>query len=269
MDTCSLLEQQAYFKACLEPTLAATIQDQLLDTTPVVTEWVQDEDGDEGDVVAKEQSAMLILNEVFVFTYPFYNRRYDYYRAKQPSGMTATDWVRKLQQQKDECALSLMSDEEKFVHRILTSLRDETLVKELLKLDEPNLQKVIQEIHRYEVNSKKLKVTNKPATTSNNANAKTPTNKANSHNKSKSSSQKTSNKQNTTPSSQSTPQTYQCYRCGHKDKSHTCRAKESTCKTCGKKGHYAGMCKSKTTSKANQASTSSTTNAATVKNSTD
>ena len=38
---------------------------------------------------------------------------------------------------------------------------------------------------------------------------------------------------------------YKCYRCGHSDAAHDCKAVKATCKYCGKVGHYAGVCNKK------------------------
>ena len=272
MDQCTVLEQQAYFKACLDSHLAATISAVLTEKTPVITEWVQDS-ADPTKLVPVEKSAMLMLNEIFVYNYPFYNRRFDYYCAKQPQGLTAGDWVRKLQRMRDECALSLLSEDEKFVHRILTSLTDKDLVRELLKLNDPTLQELVKEIGRYEINRKRMKVTNK--TNANVIQSKTnnpPASKSKTTSKDSTKNTKTQQQQSSKTasktSSKSGPATlpFQCYRCGERDKSHKCKAKEHVCKHCNKRGHYAGMCLSKARARAILATLDEapTTNAATT-----
>ena len=269
MDQCTILEQQAYFKACLDSQLAATISATLTEKTPVITEWVPDS-ADPSKVVAKEKSAMLMLNEIFVYTYPFYNRRFDYYCAKQPQGLTASEWVRKLQRMRDECALSLLTEDEKFVHRILTSITDKDLVKELLKLNDPTLGELLKEIGRYEINKKRLKVTNK--TSANVVQSKTnnpSASKTKQPQKSGATSgAKSQQKQSQTAKPKSGPPNipFQCYRCGERDKAHTCKAREHVCKNCNKKGHYAGMCLSKARARAILASLDEapTSNAATT-----
>ena len=255
MEKCSLPEQHAYFKACLEAGLIVRMDALIHDDSPIFTQMVASED-DPTELVEDEDapvSLMAILNQIFLENYPLYNRRHDYHCASQPQGMTASDWISELSKMRDECVLEQMTMDDRFVQRILTSLSDAKLKKELMDIDDPTLDNIVRGVAKWESTKKSLKNPGnsfmkgvKPSPTATQAQVNQSTSKSTQKPKSKQSnaSSNTKNKPSTsTPAKGNQP--YQCYRCGNRDPAHNCRAKTATCKNCNKQGHYAGMCGSK------------------------
>ena len=255
MEKCTLPEQHAYIKACLEPGLVVRLDALIADDTPVFTELAPSA----ADPTVLEEvgtSVMAMLDQVFLEIYPIFNRRHDYHCAMQPQGMLASDWLSELAKMRDECALEQMDLEDRFVQRILTSLHDQKLKKELLDLDDVSIDSVVRAVAKWETTKKSLK---NPGNSFMKGVKSSPTANTAASNLSKSNSQKGSkgsnSKQQTTSAPVNKPvtstpakqhsQPYQCYRCGNRDPKHACKAKQAVCKKCKKQGHYMGMCGSK------------------------
>ena len=86
MDLCKVPEQQAYFKACLEPALIARIDAKFPKTMPVITP----------DPANPQPDALDLLRNEFAAQYPIVTRRLDLFKCKQTHGQTLTDWIQQL-----------------------------------------------------------------------------------------------------------------------------------------------------------------------------
>ena len=199
--------------------------------------------------------------------HPYYNRRLNYQRASKPQGQPASDWIQDMLREKDECNFPNQDPDEAFVHRILSGLNDQALSKELMKRRELSVSELIAQVGLWEANKKCLHTTYSSKSTGASANVVTTKKAKGSQGNSKTSKgnatpaqTKTTDKTNP-PTQVSKKSDFQCYRCGLRDKDHNCKAKDATCRTCNKVGHYAGMCKSKLRAKVNaaEASTNATT----------
>ena len=284
MEILTLNEQQAYFYACIEPQLVNRFEQRVTAATPIFpvdpadspslkdsadgSKSTGDDDDDDDDSVTTLKRCMEFLDEEFIQLHPFYNRRLNYYKASRPSGQSTNDWIQDMLRERDECNLPQQSEDEAFVHRILTGINDRSLAKELMKRRDLSVRDLIAEVALWESNNKCLSTTysNKPGgATANVVSAK----KSSGSGKSKATTtQSTQGNKKTTAVAPSTKGEFQCYRCGQRDRDHVCKAKDSTCRKCNKQGHYAGMCKSKLRAKVNAAqaaAAAATTNATVAK----
>ena len=286
METLSLNEQQAYFFACLEAQLVKRIERMVNAATPIFPEHDADSgdskattdggtakatdgktDGDGTSTVSTNvaalKSCMELLDEVFVHAYPLYNRRLNYLQAKKPSGRSASEWIQDMLRERDECNLTKQSEDEAFVHRILSGLNDQALGKELMKHDTLSVSKLIGEVGRWESNKKSLSQTYQTKPGGSTANVSVNKSKGSGKSKTPTTTQSTQGNKNKAAVAPSKKSEFQCYRCGQRDKDHVCKAKDSTCRKCQKQGHYAGMCKSKLRAKVNAAQAAAAAEAAT------
>ena len=257
MEILTLNEQQAYFYACIEPQLVSRIERKVTNATPVFTEFAKppgtvdkSKDGSSGGSVARPKSCMDYLSEEYIQIYPYYNRRLNYQKTSRPQGQSTSDWIQDMLRERDECNFATQTDDEAFVHRILTGLNDQALSKELMKRRELTISQLIAEVGLWESNKKCLQSTysqKSAGATANVVSVKRANNKpTGSGNKQGSSqAQGKTNTQHNAPVQAGKKSDFQCYRCGQRDKDHNCKARDATCRNCTKVGHYAGMCKSK------------------------
>ena len=251
MDLASITEQQAYFKACLEPALVARVEATITTDLPVFTE-IEDasgsnasdaEDPDQVDLVAdldgEPSSCMQILHREYIIAYPVFTRRFNLLRSRQPPGMTPSDHMSKYLKEADECDLENLTKEQFCVHGLIASFTDGSLLKDLWKLKDPKLADLRDTIQAWEISKRVIQSSLHPkpvASAAQTSKTKTTTPKT------------TSTAQKPTKSSSAKAQpakNYQCYRCGNKNATHQCPALEAVCKHCKKKGHYAGICQAK------------------------
>ena len=247
MHLCSIVEQHAYFKACLEPSLIARIQHYLTSTTPVFPKAYRGN----GPILPSADrivSAMEILQKEFLFQYPVFTRRLDFFKSSQQGNQVASDWISELRRQGDECNLNSMTQDDIYVMRYLTGIKQQKLCDELLKIKDPTVRKLDQRIQEWEISQRCLKGINTSnfsnKATSNSAYVKRHHDWLQARiNTAKKANSATSKPHTSYQTKQNKP--FICFRCGDKNKSHTCKAVNAICKHCGKKGHYAGVCNAK------------------------
>ena len=171
MEHAPLREQQAYFKACLAPSLLAAIDSRIVADTPIFKlSALQRAEIDASNRSAEEKakrdksiyppklievptSCMELLQEQFLNLYPIFARRLDFFRfnQKQPNQQLFTDWVKDLHKHGDQCQLDQLTVNNIYVFRYLTGISDGKLAQELMKLDNPTYQQLAQTAQKYEV----------------------------------------------------------------------------------------------------------------------
>ena len=223
MNNCSLPEQQAYFRACIDSYLESRIQSKISSVTPILPT--------PGSI-----SCFDLLNEQFLITHPVFDRRLDWFDAKQGINQKFTDFAQKLMRMGDECELAQMDINDLYVMRFLTSCSNIKLRERFLKETNPSQDKILQIAQNYEVSERFIKAINR----SNHVSAhRVSHGGANSSAKSKDN--RSSFRQKLAAFKDC------CLRCGKKGdpENHTCLALKQTCYNCGKRGHLSPVCLAK------------------------
>ena len=129
LDAVSIEEQQAYFKACLDPTLRGRVRASIQQDTPIF--------GEEG-------SCTSILKEEFDRNWPILKRRLEFFRYDQSNGQSFTDWVAGLRARADEADLERMKLPEMFTMRLICGVSNKQLREKFLKEAEPTMDNLIR-----------------------------------------------------------------------------------------------------------------------------
>ena len=135
MDVNTVVEQQAYLFACLEPVIERKIKEFIDAQTPVY--------GPNG--------CMARIEEVFMEKYPLFTRRLAFFRYTQQSGQTFSDFVAELQRRGDEASLATMTEDEFYVFRFITGCTDMRLRGKFTKRDNPTLKDLKAIVVSYEI----------------------------------------------------------------------------------------------------------------------
>ena len=228
LDKCTLLEQQAYFKAFIDAHLNSKLRSKIQNNTPVLD--------DPADV-----SCLDLLREVFLVQHPIFSRRLAFYRAKQEPGQEFSDFAAKLERQGDECSLTNVEVDETYVMRYFTACTDTKLLDEFLKVTDPTKAKLLETVATYE-NGKRYQESMREAGTAK-ANAT-----SSSKGKGKGSGSKSS--KGDAPAwkqlKSKLVRERRCFRCGDslpkEESDHKCKAIDAMCKSCDRRGHFAGVC---------------------------
>ena len=141
LERATLPDQQAFLIQCLDLDLETYLKQHISDTTEIF--------GDD--------SCMSLLQEKFLKIYPIFSRRLDFFRFSQAPGQKASDFYTKLRQKGNEANLSGLDIDQQYVFRIICGLTDSRLKGKLLKLVNPDLDEVLEEIELYEIANKALK----------------------------------------------------------------------------------------------------------------
>ena len=219
MNNCSLPEQQAYFRACIDSYLESRIQSQISAVTPILPT--------PGSI-----SCFDLLNNQFLITHPVFARRLDWFDAKQGSNQKFTDFAQKLMRMGDECELAQMDINDLYVMRFLTSCSNIRLRERFLKETNPSQEKILQIAQNYEVSERFIKAINR----TNNVSAHRISH-GGANNSAKSKFNRTNSDHRLDFSKN------RCFRCGKQGTSdHKCPGVKATCFKCGKKGHMSPVC---------------------------
>ena len=239
MHNCSLPEQQAYFRACIDSYLEDRLQSKITPLTPVLPE-----DG--------KLSCLDLLNDEFLLNHPIFARRLDFFQAKQPHHQNFTDFAQNLMRMGDESHLADMTVDDVYVMRFLTSCSNLKLRDRLLKDTNPppNRNKILQLAQNFEVSQRFTSAINKSQgqvranQVSNNQHNSRPSPKVRDK-RFQRSDRRFSNHRSSSHSDLRQVAKNRCHRCGAKIQGqHDCRALSATCFKCGKKGHLSPLCMS-------------------------
>ena len=118
----SLEVQRIYFIALISEALWIRIEPYLTKEMPIVAE--------EG-----RECALTILEREFLQIYPIFVRRLEFFSYRQDNGQTWSDFSANLESIGNQAQLEGIGPDELYVLRILTSITDDELKKEFLKVD--------------------------------------------------------------------------------------------------------------------------------------
>lgn len=118
--------QVAYLWNCVEPVLAARIQEDVREDAPV----------------RGEASCMEAIKRYFVIKYPLILRRMDYYRAVQFTGERFVDYLARLSILEQEADITTLTVPQQRVFRALVGTSDAELQEHLLRLEEPTWEQL-------------------------------------------------------------------------------------------------------------------------------
>ena len=222
------VEQHAHFKSCIDAYLTSRLHQHILPNTPVLP-----------DPANTSKCLVEMLQEEFLVQHPLFSRRLDFFNFKQSTGQAFTDYYQKLRKKGDEADLAAMTVDDLYTMRCFTGVTDPELKKEFLK--QPNKDsKTLQEVaDNYEMARRYVKAMGTPA-------ANTTTVKG----KGKGNVGKTGGNKGNNEYNDKAKQLFtegKCFRCGQKVENRAahasdCKAKNHTCKHCGKQGHFPNVC---------------------------
>ena len=213
MDRCSLEEQQAYFLACLGPKLSNDLSLKIVDSTPVM--------GEDGCID--------ILSYEFERMYPIFSKRVLFHTSDQKKGESRLDWINSLRRSGEHARIHEMSTDDIYVMRIIQGTCDAKLREEILKIESPTLEDVLECARNLEV------AENSVAAAAGNF-------RSNATNTNGTNSKKDKSKSNDPKSQGEKKKCLCCGRSGHIRED--CWLKHFTCHNCGKQGHMKQMCRS-------------------------
>ena len=234
----TLIEQQAHFNASIDAFLVERLSQLIKPNTPVLP--------DAADI---EKSCIDHLKDVFLIINPLFSRRMDYFGFTQGKNQPFTEWYEKMLKRQDEADLPGLTVADLTAMRCLTGVSDPVLKAEFLKTPTKDAKGFLDVAQNYELGKRYVKSMGNQATalatSTTNTGAKKKTNGQQST---------TSGTPNGKSKAKSIYQDGKCFRCGQKVQSRSehkaeCKAKEHTCKKCGKTGHFPSVCLSETTAK--------------------
>ena len=243
MNLSSIAEQHAYFRACLDGYLDNRIRDTIAADTPIL--------GDD--------SCLALLRTEFLTRYPVFTRRLEYFRAAQPVGQTFTEWAASLRRKGEEASLDQMVLDDYTVMRYITGTSDAKLKEKFIAARNPTVAALNTIATDYEATIASLKAMNSASTSyaaaAGRNRQKSPARKGKPK-KGKGKSSTRSSRDRKGSRSRSPPKKSRnpkrdrmmkeglCFRCNkaRHDDMEDCRARDATCDSCGKDGHYASAC---------------------------
>ena len=246
-------DQLLYLGYSLEPTLLELIEPHFTPNTQIqakANESVLDPTAAATAPFDPEPSAFQLLYDCFAKKFPVVTRRFNLFKMRPhfPSQLF-TEWTRKLHKSGDECDVNLMREDDIYVMLYLAAVQGHPkLSEELHKVQNPTTAKLFAAAEAFEIAQNQRKLIDSPKAMSSTT-SKTG-HKGKQNKQSSSSSSSVRNPQPTQPTNsfvrntQASPSSsgFKCFRCGNKDKAHTCNALNAVCKFCNKTGHFKGVC---------------------------
>ena len=227
------VEQQAHFKACLDAYLNSRLHQHIKPNTPILP-----------DPTSLDRSCIELLQDEFLVQHPLFSRRLDFFNFKQSSGQAFTDWYQKLRKKGDEADLAAMTVDDLYTMRCFTGVTDPELKREFLKQPKKDSATLTETADNYEMARRYVKAMGTPAA-NNTATRKKGNNPGNTGRMGGNGA--TNAVSNDDSRAKQIFKEGKCFRCGHKvdnRKEHAidCKAKDHTCRHCGKVGHYPSVC---------------------------
>jgi hypothetical protein len=127
--------QQAYFKACIHPSLYGRIESLIIKgQTPILG----------------RNGACSILKNEFLVEHPLFSRRLDFFRFKQGYGQSMSDAMAELRKLGDQATLGALDATDLYIMRYLTMTDDPKLLEKMLEKELPTQQNWIDIVRRLE-----------------------------------------------------------------------------------------------------------------------
>ena len=161
-------------------------------------------------VLGDDNTCMSTISAYYEEIYPLFVRRLQFFRLKQKKGQDFAEFFASLRSHGDEANLGGITVDDIMVFRVLAAVTDDKLRDELLKRREPTLQQVLQDATAFEMAQRSAKATTRSEPAS------------------------------TKATRQLSLGTNQCHNCGKTPKCSPsdCRARDSKCHECQRKGHW-------------------------------
>jgi len=147
---CSVSEQQAYFKSCLDSYLSQRLHQDIQAATPIF-----------GDGSCTEA-----LDALFKKFYPLFTRRLDFFKSSQAPGQLFSDWTTQLRQLGDEAELDATTVDDLYAMRYLVGGVDNKLLEKLMASKDGTLADLNTIVAKYEVSQQKLTAMHKAGSSS-------------------------------------------------------------------------------------------------------
>ena len=202
-------EQIGYLHMCLDPNLSNHVSVTAQGDTPIMAYK---------DELEEEETCMDIIDAEFIKRYPITTRRHDLIQQRQQQGQPLTAYINNMLALGRDADIAQLRPEDWLANLIIAGTVDEEAKKELMKIDNPDMEKVRKAANTHEKHQNSMKTT--PGT-------------------SRAFQLKTNN----------TNKTITCYACGENGhKSIECKKNKDSLKytKCKRTGHLAKICRSKT-----------------------
>ena len=222
MAQCTVEDQQAYLKICVDLNLYLRLSDKVSPTTEIFGEG----------------GCIDLIKEEFLNKYPLFSRRLDFFRLKKKKEESQMDYIARLKILGEEADLDDLSVDDLYVFRIICECSDSYLRDKYLKIEDPSLDDLMRITRAHEVARAAQKALD--------------TNKVNYAGNSKKKFFKTKETRVTKESLKG-----RCFCCGSSTHlRNDCKKKHLTCNKCKKQGHIAPVCLSGEKSESASASNS-------------
>lgn len=122
---------------------------------------VEAEGVDDGTEVFGDDGLVAKLEKVYEHLYPIFTRRLQFFQAVQQQGESFSDFTTRLRATSEGADLGALTRNDLFCFRYLVACTDAKLRDRLLKLENPDLDKMNKEIMAYEIQSASAKAIDK------------------------------------------------------------------------------------------------------------
>jgi hypothetical protein len=134
MQVKELAVQQAYFKACIHPSLYGRIESLIIKGQTTI--------------LGQNRACSILKNEFFV-EHPLFSRRLDFFRFKQRYGQSMSNAMAKLRKLGDQATLGALNATDLYIMRYLTMTDDPKLLDKMLEKELPTQQNLIDIVRRF------------------------------------------------------------------------------------------------------------------------
>ena len=141
----SYQEHIGYLHMCLEPNLSNHVSVTAQGDTPIM--MYEDE-------IDEEESCLGIIDAEFVKRYPITTRRHDLIQQRQQWGQPLTAYINNMLALGRDTDIGRLRPEDWLANLIIAGTVDEEAKKELMKIDNPDMEKVKKAANTHEKNNR-------------------------------------------------------------------------------------------------------------------
>ncbi|CAB4046123.1 hypothetical protein COA94_08935 [Paramuricea clavata] len=134
MNQFAIKEQQSYLKVLLDDNLKTRLSCKITDSTEIYG----------------ENGCIELLKQDFDRRYPIMTRRMDYFQRKQHDGESFTDYLAKLKELGKLADLEKLKMEDLTVYTSMCGTNNKELLDDMLKLEDPTIEKIEQVANIFE-----------------------------------------------------------------------------------------------------------------------